>query len=351
MNLTYNELINKLNPNNIYFNAMPVKEKGALFNFFMSERSDGKTINCKILAIIDFLLYDYAHVYVRRYDTEMSEVMKNTFFNKLLRLYPFINDLLEFQYEAIGIKARRKNTEDEYKFIVYFIPLTMSGKLKSQIEDERIHDIDYDEYIPLDNKYLKNEMIYCLALYKTCDRDRDIVRFNFYCNKITAFNPFFDFFNLESHIEKDKIKLYKNNTIALQVYHSKALKEKRSKSKFNQAVKNTTYDGFNNGEVLLEQDIKIDSIKDAQFYISFKSIRGEGSIWLKNYHYIISCKKYGDGIQIIDKMYNTNRESINCLAGNVQQLFKHAYKINEIYYESQKAYYLFEPILRKININ
>lgn len=349
---SYDELIEKFNPNNTYFNAMPVKNKGAIWNFFMSDRSDGKTLNCKILAIIDFYLYNNAHVYVRRYDSEMSEIMKKTFFDKLLRLYPFVKKLLDFKTDSIGIMAKKKDEdEDKYRYIIYFIPLSMSGKLKSQIEDERISDIDFDEYIPLDNKYLKDEMLYAMELYKTVDRDRNELRFNFFGNKITAFNPFFDFFNIETHIEKGKIKLYKNDTIALQIYISKNLKEQRAKSKFNMSVAGTSYEDYNNSGVLLEQDLKLDTIKDAQFYVSFKSIRGEGSIWIKNYHYIISCKNYGAGIQIVDKMYNTNRECINCLAGNVQQLFKHAYKINDIYFESQKAYYLFEPILRKININ
>ena len=348
---TYNELLEKFNPKNLYFNAVPVKQKGAIFNFFMSDRSDGKTLNCKILSIIDFYCFDYAHVYVRRFDTEMSEIMKKTFLDKLIRLYPFVNDLLEFQTDAIGIQAKKVNTDEPFKYMVYFIPLSMSGKLKSQIEDERIHDIDFDEYIPLDSKYLKDEMLYVLELYKTVDRDRDEVRFNFFGNKITAFNPFFDFFNIETHIEKNKIKLYRDNTIALQIYQSRALKETRSRSKFNTAVKQTAYEEYNDSGILLEKDIKLDTIDNAQFYVSFKSIRGEGSIWVKNYHYVISCRKYGQSLQIVDKMYDTRRQSINCLAGNVQQLFKHAYKINDLYFESQKAYYLFEPILRKININ
>ena len=263
----------------------------------------------------------------------------------------FSSLLHSFQYDAIGIQARKSGSEEPFKYMIYFIPLSMSGKLKSQIEDERIHDVDFDEYIPLDNKYIKDEMLYVMELYKTVDRDRDEVRFNFFGNKITAFNPFFDFFDIETHIEKNKIKLYRDNTIALQIYQSKALKEKRSESKFNKAIKGTAYDEYNNSGILLEKDIKLDTIDNAQFYISFKSIRGEGSIWIKNYHYVISCRKYGQSIQIVDKMYDTKRQSINCLAGNVQQLFKHAYKINDLYFESQKAYYLFEPILRKININ
>lgn len=352
MNHTYNELISILNPHNKYFNAMPTKEKGAIFNMFMSDRSDGKTLNCKILSIIDFILYDHAHVYSRRFDTEMSEIMKNTFMSKLIRIYPIIDKWIDYKTDAVGVQAKLKDeSEDKYRYMIYFIPISMSGKLKSQIEDERIFDIDFDEYIPLDNKYLKNEMLYVLELYKTCDRDRNVVRFNFFGNKISAFNPFFDFFNIETGINNRKVKMYKNDTIALQIYISNQLKEQRLKSKFTQAVKGTSYDDYNNSGVLLERDLKIDTIKNASFYVSFKTERGEGSIWIKNYHYVVSCKQYGQDIMVVDKMYNTNRECINCLSGNVQQVFKHAYKINELYFESEKAYYLFEPILRKININ
>lgn len=340
--------------NKNYFCSKFVRSKRCTWNIFLSDRSDGKTFDCKIQSIIDFYCDDIAHMYVRRYETsELTQIAKRSFFNKLMSKYKIIKQILDIKYDDIGVLAKKKEeSEDQYRYMIYFMGLSMSGKLKSQIEDERIQYIDFDEYIPLDNQYLKNEMTYCAELYKTVDRDRDIVEFSFFGNKITEFNPFFDFFNLELEITGAKVRTYKDNTIAVQIYHSDDLQKIRDNSKFAKSMKGTTYEDYMEGGVLQDFNLNYMSIKNAKFYVSFKTIRGEGSIWIKNSYYIVSTKKYGDDIIIVDKNYNLdNRASINCLSTNVRNIFKNAYHFNLFAYDNEKAYYIFEPILRKINLN
>ena len=352
MKLTRDYLSNIFYGNNKYFNSSYVKSKSCPWNIFLSDRSDGKTFDCKIQAIIDFLIDDIAHIYLRRNDTELSTIMKQSYFKKLIRKYPIIDKWLDFKYDDIGVLAKKKEEDEEqYRYIVYFLALSMSGKLKSQIEDERIHYIDFDEYIPLDNRYLKNEMIYCCELYKTIDRDRDIVQFSFFGNKITSFNPAFDFWNLKLEITDAKVRYYNSNTVAVQIYHSKQLQEARNQSKFQKSIENTNYNEYAQGGILQQCDLITMSIKDADFYISFKSCKGEGSIWIKDSYYVISTKRYGQDVLITDSTYNVNRPCIHCLAGNVSKIFKTAYRYNLIAYESERAFYIFEPILRKINVN
>lgn len=336
-----------------YFNSSFIRSKKATWNCILSDRSDGKTFDCKIQALIDFLVDDKAHIYARRYDTEFTTIMKQTFMKKLIRLYPVINEWCDFLYDDIGLKAKLKDEEEsKFRYIVYFIPLSMSGKLKSQIEDERIISIDYDEYIPLDGKYLKHEMKYCCELYKTVDRDRDEVQFCIFGNKITSFNPFFDFFNLSLTIEKDKIKTYKDDTVAVQIYHSKILMDKRSKSKFSKSVEGTTYEDYDKGGILQKNEIMYADTKNTKFYVSFKTQLGEGSIWIKdNGYYVVSTKRYGQDLIVTDTNYKLDRPSIQCLAGNVSQVFKKLYRLNLLLYDSERAFYIFEPILKKINLN
>lgn len=47
--------------------------------------------------------------------------------------------------------------------------------------------------MPLDGRYLKDEMILLLEFWKSIDRDRDQTLIHCYGNKIDLFNPFFDF--------------------------------------------------------------------------------------------------------------------------------------------------------------
>lgn len=332
-----------------YFNSAHAKRKGCTWYMFLSDRSDGKTFDCKIQSIIDFITNDYAHLYIRRYDTEITTIMKQTFFNKLIRKYPIIDKLIDIKYDDIGVLAKKKE-ESNYRYMTYILPLSMSGKLKSQIEDERIMFIDFDEYIPLDGRYLKDEMNYCCSLYRTIDRDRDVVQFSFLGNKITSFNPAFDFWDLKLEITGEKLRTYKEDTICVQIYKSSELHEERKKSNFYKSIQGTTYDDFFNGNVLNQAEIIKMNIDDAKFYVSFKTNRGEGSIWLKNNYYIVSNKKYGQDILITDTTYNIDRPCINCMAGNVSSVFKTAFRFNLIAYTSERAFYIFEPILRKINL-
>lgn len=331
-----------------YFSAKYILSKGALFNYALSDRSDGKTFDCKARALEDFEKNGSITVYLRRYKTEITEKLYTTFFDEVLRIDGFekYRDWT-FKGSKQGVQVKRPN-EDKFSWIIYFVPLSMSGKMKSQLDVLKINMIDYDEFIPLDDRYLHNEMTLLLEFWKSVDRDRDSVQLIVLGNKITPYSPFFDYFNLDMQITNEKVRLYRNGTLAVQIYANKEHRQVRNKSRFSTLVEGTEYDEYNEGGVLKALNLKVASHVGATYFASFKTSKGEGTIWNSGFHTIISTYQRKDGFLIVDKMYNTGREEYTISFGRFADFFKRKYRTGELFFEDEKSYHLFEDILKKV---
>ena len=335
---------------NSYFSARFVLSKKAILSLVLSDRSDGKSFDCKARALEDYENNKDITIYMRRWKTEITEKMYKGWFEEVWLNNPdYIKySNWEFKYSKSGIKVR-KSKNDDWDDIVYFIPLSISSKLKSQITNiKRIKVIDYDEYIPLDGRYITAEVDQLLEFWKSIDRDRNEVQLLLLGNRITPFCPVFDYFNIELSITQDKIRLYKNDTLAVQIYSNKEHREHRQESKFNSLIKGTAYENYDNGGILKALDLNLKTRDGFEYFCSFKTEIGEGSIWIGSGQMLISTYKRQDGFLITDKIYNVSREKYLCTFGKFPQLFRNCYRRNDMYFESEKAFHYFEKILEKI---
>lgn len=338
---------------NTYFSAKPILNKynKALFYMFLSMRSDGKTFDCKARTLEEYDKNKTQKVYLRRYKNEITEKMYSTFFNEVLRIEPYTRLLLKYEFKCskTAIYIRPLGSNDKWDIIVYLIPLSISGKLKSQIDGKRITEIDFDELIPLDKRYLNDEVDLVLEFYKTVDRERYTTKLCLFGNKVDIFNPYFDYFNIDIDITKPKIREYKNGTFLLQVYQNEEHKQVAQNSPFNELIKGTKYEDYNNGKTLNNITIKNESINGAIYLCSFKTEIGEGSIYQKENKIIISDRQRKDGYIITDRFYNTGREEYIMPFGNYPRVLKNAYYINALYFTNNKSYNYFTNILKKCN--
>lgn len=331
---------------NTYFSAKYILSKGALFNYVLSDRSDGKTFDCKARALEDFEKDGSITVYMRRYKTEITEKLYTTFFDEVISVKGYERfKSWQFKGTKQGVQVKRG---DKWEWIIYFVPLTMSGKLKSQLNVKMIKMIDYDEFVPLDDRYAHNEMTLLLEFWKSVDRDRDSIQLIVLGNKITPYSPFFDYFGLDLQITNEKVRLYRGGTLAVQIYANKEHRQVRSKSKFSMLVEGTEYDEYNEGGVLNALNLKVASHVGATYFSSFKTAKGEGTIWTNSRQYIISSYQRKDGIMLVDQMYNTGREEYSINFGKFAPLFKRLYRSGQLYFEDEKSYHLFEDILKKV---
>ena len=336
-----------------YFTREFLNSKNALFNGAFSDRSDGKTFNCKEYDLDEYIDNGHDSIYVRRFKTEFTKKMYSTFLNDVLLKSKKKEKYNKYEYKTSkdGVYIRKKGSDDEFHQFIYFIPITMSGKLKSSMDVDNIFHIDFDEYIPLDNIYAPDEMNLILELWKSVDRDRDVVKFWFFGNKIHYYCPLFDYFKIDLKLSaKDTIRLYKNNTLAIQLYSSKEHRNKRSNSRFNDLVKGTAYEEYENGGILKALELKYKQHKASdECFSSFRTSIGEGTIWYdEDYNFIVSCSTRRDKLVISDKIYEDKRELVLVTLGKLAQTFKSNYRLGKVIFEDDKAFHLFEPILDKI---
>ena len=343
-----------------YYNGRVILSRGAMLSLVLSDRSDGKTFDVKLRALLDYYNENLITVVVRRFKTEMDELFYSNFFGEVLeKNTDEIKGLTETEQKALEEiktwefryakgKVSVRKPRIEWDTIVLFLPLTMSGKKKSALNNyiSRIKYVSFDEYVPLDGRYAPNEMGAILELYRSVDRDRNIVQMIFLGNKIDPFCPFLDYFGVELELTNAKTRLYRNGTLAVQIYANEEHREKRAASRFQDLVSGTDYDKYANGGILKALTLKTKQVGNADYWGSFITEAGEGSIWYDG-DFIISTAKRKDGFVITDKIYNSGRQEYIVTFGRFSQLFKNAYRSGRMYFENDKAFHYFENILKK----
>lgn len=333
-----------------YFTARVILALGALFSIVLSLRSDGKTFDCKLRALEDYRDKRHITVYVRRWKSEITELLYKNFFDDVITKEKY-KEFASWQFRGTrkGVEVKLPDSK-EWDYIVFFVPLSISGKLKSQLDVyiHRIFMIDFDEYVPLDGRYIQNEMSILIEFYKSVDRERFTTQLILLGNKVTPFCPCFDFFDINISITNEKTRLYRNGTLAVQIYANKEHLEAGKSSKFNDLIKGTSYEDYNEGGILNALDLKLGNTNGAEYYASFMTRKGEGTIYIRGLDFIISCNKRKDGILITDNIYNVDRDLLMITFGDLPAIFKSAYRSNRIAFESEKAFHMFEDILKKI---
>ena len=306
-----------------YFSARYVLSKNALISLCLSDRSDGKTFDCKARALEDYEKNKDITVYVRRWKTELGPEVYNNFFNECWENNKNYERFSNWEYKYSKNKIQvRKDKKDEWDTILYFIPLSVASRWKSKIQNpKRIKIIDFDEYVPMDNRYLPDEVSLLLDLWKTIDRDRDEVQIVICGNRIVPFCPILDYFSIDLKIgSKDMIRLYKDDTLAVQIYSNKEHREKRDEGRFRKLTSGTKYEGYDKGEVLYALDLELKSRVGFDYFCRFKTERGTGTIWYKNGELVISENNRKDGYILMDKYYNIKGEKYLCTYGKFPSL-------------------------------
>lgn len=243
-----------------FIDLSPLWGKGALLSMVLSDRSDGKSTAIATKAIQEHDEHGKASVFSRRWGTEFTAGFFDEFWANVNKKAPALLRGRDFDFS----KPKKNPTPTPARFwlspvgggdkrpAVEFIPLSMAGRYKSSLGHEKHGNIFIDEYIPLDGRYIKDEVTSILELYKTIDRAHNDTRITIAGNKITRFNPVFEYLNIKQW--KNGVNLYQNGAFALLVYSSKHNKQIDEKTAFNDLVRGTAYEEYNAGEFLITFD-------------------------------------------------------------------------------------------------
>lgn len=187
----------------LWYNGNELLSKQRLFNFVIGVRGGGKTFYWKKRCIERFLKYGEQFIYLRRYQTELTEM--SNWASALQRQGYFKDHKFECSKKYIKIDG---------VIAGYIGTLSRIQHLKSN-EYPLVRSIIFDEFL-IDKghlRYLDNEGGMLFDLAETIFRDRDkgcsIVCIG---NSISVVNPMFTYFKIKPIIY-ERFTLGKTNTI------------------------------------------------------------------------------------------------------------------------------------------
>lgn len=217
----------------MWYDKQQLLSYNKIFNFVLSNRGGGKTYHFTRWSIDDFLKTGAQCVWVRRYQTEIDEMLLNgKFFDAVRDQYPDHELNIDGNVGLIDKKPA-----------IYFVALSTSRQLKSN-NYPLVNKIIYDEFIIDKGRitYIKNEPEVFLDLFETVARLRDNVRAVFLANAVTVVNPYFTFFRIRPDATK-RFNVYPRG-IAVEFFTDAEFVKQKRKTRFGQLIDGTRYAAY-----------------------------------------------------------------------------------------------------------
>ena len=264
-----------------------------IMNMVLSNRGGGKTFDCTCWAIDDYKKRKKQCVWVRRYQTEIDEMLMNgKFFDAVREYYPDDELTIEGNIGYVNGEAA-----------VYFIALSTSRQLKSN-NYPFVNKIVFDEFIIDKGRvtYLKNEVEVFLDLYETVARTRDNVRAVLLANSISIVNPYFLFWNIKPDTRK---RFTVKGQVCVELFTDSDFVEMKKKTRFGQLVSGTRYGDYAiDNKWLVDNDTFIEpKSADAEFMLGMKYAGIMYGFWAD----------YNKGVIYVNRQYDPSSYRLFCL--------------------------------------
>ena len=277
----------------MWYDKAQLLSHNKIMNMVLSNRGGGKTFHFTRWGIDDFKKTGAQCVWVRRYQTEIDEMLLNgKFFDAVRPYYP--NDELKIEGN-IGF------VNGEAAF--YFIALSTSRQLKSN-NYPLVNKIVFDEFIIDKGRitYLKAEVEVFLDLYETVARMRDNVRAVLLANSITVVNPYFLFWNIKPNPKK---RFTTQGQVCVELFTDADFIEQKKKTRFGQLVSGTRYGDYAiENQWLLDNDTFIaPKTPTADFLLGMKYNGVVYGFWID----------YKEGLIYVNKQYDPYSYRLFCL--------------------------------------
>lgn len=277
----------------MWYDKAQLLSHNKIMNMVLSNRGGGKTFHFTRWGIDDFKKNGKQCVWVRRYQTEIDEMLLNgKFFDAVRDYYP--ND-------ELTIEGNLGKVNGETAF--YFIALSTSRQLKSN-NYPLVNKIVFDEFIIDKGRvtYLKNEVEVFLDLYETVARLRDNVRAVLLANSISIVNPYFLFWNVKPDTDK---RFTCSGQVCVELFTDADFIAAKKKTRFGQLVQGTRYGEYSiDNKWLLDKDTFIEpKTEKAEFMLGMKYNGTMYGFWVD----------YKQGLIYANKQYDPSSYSLYCL--------------------------------------
>lgn len=277
----------------MWWSRSGVLSHNKIMNMVLSNRGGGKTFDCTRWSIDDFKKTGSQCVWVRRYQTEVDEMLNNgKFFDAVREFYP--DDELKIEGNLGYVNG---------EVAIYFVALSTSRQLKSN-NYPLVNKIIFDEFIIDKGRvtYIKNEVEVFLDLYETVARTRDNVRAVLLANSVTIVNPYFLFWNIKPD---PKRRFTVKGQVCVELFTDADFIAKKKESRFGQLVSGTRY-----GDYAIENKWLLDN----ETFIEKKTAKAKFMLGLKYagimYGFWID---YDKGLIYVNRQYDPCSYALYCL--------------------------------------
>ncbi len=277
----------------MWYDKQQLLSHNKILNMVLSNRGGGKTFHMTQWCIDDFKKTGRQAVWVRRYETELDEMLANDkFFDAVRSYYP--NDELKVEGRFGMVNG---------KVAIYFVALSKSRQLKSN-NYPFVNKIIYDEFIIDKGKvsYLKNEVEVFLDLFETVARLRDNVRAVLMANAVTVVNPYFLFFNIKPDPNK---RFFTKGQVCVEFFTDHDFIDAKRRTRFGELVKGTRYGAYAiDNEWLLDNNTFIQAkTPGAEFMLALKYNGVFYGFWVD----------YNAGLIFVNRQYDPSSYALYCL--------------------------------------
>lgn len=215
----------------MWYDKRDLLSHNKILNMVLSNRGGGKTFGMTRWGIDDFKKRGFETVWVRRYQTEIDDMLQNgKFFDAVREYYP--NDELTVDGNVGKVNG---------KVAFHFVALSTSRQLKSN-NYPHVNKIIFDEFIIDKGRvtYLKNEVEVFLDLFETVARTRDNVRAVLLANAVTVVNPYFQYFNIKLEKKRFTVK----GEVCVELFTDADFITLKQKTRFGRLVKDTRFGDY-----------------------------------------------------------------------------------------------------------
>lgn len=277
----------------MWYDKAQLLSHNKIMNMVLSNRGGGKTFHFTRWGIDDFKKTGSQCVWVRRYQTEIDEMLLNgKFFDAVREYYP--ND-------ELTVEGNLGLVNGEVAF--YFIALSTSRQLKSN-NYPFVNKIIFDEFIIDKGRvtYLKSEVEVFLDLYETVARLRDNVRAVLLANSVTIVNPYFLFWNIKPNMRK---RFTVQGQVCVELFTDADFIQAKEQTRFGQLVKGTRYADYAiNNQWLLDNETFVEKkTPTAEFMLGLKYCGIMYGFWVD----------YKAGLIYVNRQYDPSSHMLFCL--------------------------------------
>ena len=277
----------------MWWSRSGILSHNCILNMVLSNRGGGKTFDCTRWSIDDFKKTGRQCVWVRRYQTEVDEMLNNgKFFDAVREFYPG---------DELTIEGNLGKVNGEVA--IYFVALSTSRQLKSN-NYPLVNKIVFDEFIIDKGRvtYIKNEVEVFLDLYETVARTRDNVRAVLLANAVSIVNPYFLFWNIKPNRNK---RFTVKGQVCVELFTDADFVEMKKRSRFGQLVADTRYGNYAiENQWLLDNDMFIEKkTPKAEFMLGMKYAGIMYGFWVD----------YEQGLIYVNRQYDPSSYSLYCL--------------------------------------